>query len=288
MTLIPGVLPPSIETYNLACQLFKYFPLFASVQWLTAWYPAGKTSIDSRFNLPGRFAWAVMETPGLAIVLYSILTLPDQLGLSPLPWANYTLAGLYVIHYVYRAWLYPLMAPSMSPIHPLPFLGAILFNVLNGLSIGGWTGGYGPTTVEEWSESGTIYRLEIGMVIWGWSLLAVIFHDDDLREIRRAAGRIQKEKAEKEGGKAQGVDKVYMVPKNGLFKFILYPHYFCEWIEWTGYWIIGGWGFGPARTFLINEISAMLPRAVRGRRWYIEKFGKEKIGSRKAVIPGIL
>lgn len=119
-------------------------------------------------------------------------------------------------------------------------------------------------------------------------MLANIFHDDDLREIRRAAGRIQKEKAERDGGKVEGVDKVYMLPKNGLFKLVLYPHYFCEWCEWAGFWIIGGWGCTPARTFLINEISTMLPRALSGKQWYEEKFGKERVGNRKAVIPGIL
>jgi hypothetical protein len=48
-----------------------------------------------------------------------------------------------------------------------------------------------------------------------------------------------------------------------------------------------GWGCVPARCFLVNEIAAMLPRAVSGRKWYVEKFGEEKIRGRWAVIPGI-
>jgi 3-oxo-5-alpha-steroid 4-dehydrogenase 1 len=79
-----------------------------------------------------------------------------------------------------------------------------------------------------------------------------------------------------------------MIPKNGLFKYILYAHYFCEWIEWAGWWMIGGLKCQPARTFLINEVSTMLPRALQGKRWYVEKFGKDKVGNRKAVIPGLL
>ena len=69
---------------------------------------------------------------------------------------------------------------------------------------------------------------------------------------------------------------------------MLYPHYLCEWIEWMGFWIMGGWAFAPARAFLLNELAAMLPQAINGRTWYLEKFGREKIGSRRAVIPGIL
>jgi len=249
----------------------------------------GKTSTESRLNLPGKLAWFLMETPGMLVVLWSVLTLPKQLGVSEtLPWPNYTMAGLYCIHYTYRAILFPLLQPTMSPIHVGPFLGAIAFNVLNGISIGGWTAGYGPTTGREWGPN-AIYRVQLGMVWWGWSLLANIYHDDDLREIRRAAARMQKERAEKAGKKdVEGVHKIYMIPKNGLFHFILYAHYFCEWFEWAGFWIIGGKNCQPARTFLINEISTMLPRAVEGRKWYINKFGKEKVGSKKAIIPGIL
>lgn len=149
--------------------------------------------------------------------------------------------------------------------------------------------------------------MEIGLVIFGWAFLGNIFHDDDLREIRRAAGRRQREQALAEAEakqsqspqpqdgttKLQGpttttTEKLYMLPKNGLFHFILYPHYLCEWIEWFGFYMIGGWDCIPARTFLLNEISTMLPRALAGRRWYVEKFGKERVGRRKAIIPGIL
>jgi 3-oxo-5-alpha-steroid 4-dehydrogenase 1 len=69
---------------------------------------------------------------------------------------------------------------------------------------------------------------------------------------------------------------------------VLYAHYFCEWIEWTGFFIIGGWNCVPARSFLLNEIATMLPRALSGKRWYIEKFGEEKVANRKAIIPGLL
>ena len=199
------------------------------------------------------------------------------------------MAGLYVIHYTYRAVLSPLwLNPSMSPIHPFVALSAAAFNTINALSIGGWCAGYGPTTVYDWA--GRLYKIEVGLVLWGWSFMGNIFHDDDLREIRRSALRRQKEATEKDkkSGKPQGVDKLYMMPKNGLFHYILYPHYLCEWFEWAAFWLIGGWDCVPARTFLFNEVSTMLPRALQGYQWYVDKFGKEKVGKRKAVIPGLL
>jgi len=149
--------------------------------------------------------------------------------------------------------------------------------------------------------------MELGLYIFFVGFFGSAFHDEELREIRRAAlrnlRRRNKESASdesdskakveggeiaKEGKGKESVDKVYMIPQNGLFIWILYPHYLCEWIEWTGFWLMGGMNFVPARTFLINEIVTMLPRAIEGKRWYVERFGKEKMKGKKAVIPGIL
>jgi len=69
---------------------------FTGIQWLTTFYPQGKTSIDSRFNLPGKWAWAIMEAPGFITLLYNMTTLPKELGIGSLPWENWTMAGLYV------------------------------------------------------------------------------------------------------------------------------------------------------------------------------------------------
>lgn len=246
----------------------------------------GKTSQPSALNVPGKWAWCIMESPTFLIVGYLMYSLPKQEDIASLPWANWTMAGLYITHYLYRALLTPWLNPSMAPMHISLAMGAVFFNFMNAVSIGGWLGGYGPTTVHDWA--GRLYWIEIGLVIWGWSFLGNIFHDDDLREIRRSAMRRQKAQAEKDGKPVEGVAKLYMMPKNGLFHYILFPHYFCEWVEWAGFWMIGGLACTPARTFVVNEVATMMPRAVQGRQWYVEKFGKERVGSRKAVIPGLI
>lgn len=55
----------------------------------------GKTSIDSRFNIPGRIAWIVMELPGVLTLLYLMFTLPAQNGVSTLPITNWLMASLF-------------------------------------------------------------------------------------------------------------------------------------------------------------------------------------------------
>ncbi|KAL8986737.1 MAG: hypothetical protein Q9177_003997, partial [Variospora cf. flavescens] len=255
---------------------------------VTDWYPQGKTSGRSRFNLPGKMAWAVMESPAIVVMLYCMFTIPAAQSIE-LPLANWVMATLYTIHYIYRALISPLfLNPSMSPIHPFIFISALSFQIINATCIGGYLAGYGPTAAEDWA--GTAPRIAMGITVFFAGFLGNIYHDDELREIRRASARAQKRKLEAQGERSKEgkVDKVYKIPENGLFRWILYPHYFCEWIEWCGFWLIGGLACTPARNFVLNEVSTMLPRALNGRRWYIERFGAETVGSRKAVIPGLI
>lgn len=289
MPIIPTWCPPSREHWELVTFLWQFFPILTLYQWFFSYYPMGKTSTASTFNIPGKIGWATMEAPGFITLLYLMYSLPKQEGIESLPFTNWTMAGLFTIHYIYRALISPLfLNPSMSPIHISVWASALSFQLINATCIGGWLGGYGPTTQDEWT--GAAMRLELGLMVFAVGLLGNMYHDDELREIRRAAARNQerKQKARGEKGDGKSVEKVYMVPENGLFKLVLFPHYLCEWIEWGGFWMVGGMACVPARSFLINEVATMLPRALDGKQWYVERFGKDKIGSRKAVIPGMI
>ncbi|CAG8955570.1 hypothetical protein HYFRA_00009524 [Hymenoscyphus fraxineus] len=298
MVLVQNWLPPSKENWELVVWGFQFFPLITIFQWTSTYYPAGKTSVESRLNIPGKIAWITMEVPGFLTLLYVMSTLPKELGIKELPWENIIMGSLFVIHYLYRAIINPLLNPSMSPYHLLSWSLAIAFQLSNGLSIGGYLAGYGPLTRSDWYNNSTHTAsympaaiMELGFMIWGLGLAGNIYHDDELREIRRAAQRKLDKKLQEAGddkGKKQGVDKVYMIPQNGMFRWIFFPHYLCEWIEWGGYWMMAGWGATPMRTFLVNEITTMLPRAIAGRKWYLARFGEKEVGSRKAIIPGLI
>jgi len=249
----------------------------------------GKTSKESRLNIPGKIGWITMEAPGTIALLYCMSTIPTK-GITSLPPENLILGGLFAVHYLNRAIISPIISPSIAPMSPLVWLFALFFQLMNGLSIGGWLAGYGTSTYKQLKEDGSFKsntQFQVGVLIWTLGLLGNIWHDDELREIRRVAAREQKQK-EDEGRNPKGVEKIYKIPVNGLFRWILFPHYLCEWIEWGGFWLAAGSGCTPARTFLLNEISTMLPRAIHGKEWYEKKFGKEKVAGRKAVIPGIL
>lgn len=189
----------------------------------------------------------------------------------------------------------------MSPTYWFVWAFALVFQFANGLSIGCWLGGYGPTTRADWKyhtfSISSPGRFELGLLLWVLGFAGNIYHDEALRDIRRTAIRkqaVEQKKQEdaksdgKERKKKTGAEKVYVIPEAGLFKYVLYPHYLCEWIEWIGFWIMAGSECAPARNFVVNEVTTMLARAYEGKQWYVTRFGKEKVGSRNAVIPGLV
>ncbi|KAF3800193.1 hypothetical protein GCG54_00003720 [Colletotrichum gloeosporioides] len=264
-----------------------------SMQYLISWYGMGKTSVVSRLNIPGRVAWFLMEAPGFTTLLYIMFTLPGKMGVEDLPWQNKVLAGLFVIHYCYRAVLYPLIQPSMSPIHPAVAFSALGFQLCNATCIGGWLAAYGPTTPAAWDRqlgAFGVAQFVAGIGLFYVGLVGNYFHDEELREIRRAEMRrqeriVKEQKAKGVEGKVS-VDKHYRLPDALLFRYVLFPHYFLEWVEWFGWWMASGWGM-PGRAFFVNEVTAMLPRARSGRGWYVERFGEEKVGKRWVIVPGV-
>ncbi|KAI0015257.1 3-oxo-5-alpha-steroid 4-dehydrogenase [Xylariomycetidae sp. FL0641] len=284
MAIIQDWLPPNQENYDTIMFWWKLYPLMVSAQWFVSWYGMGKTSVDSKLNIPGRIAWMTMEVPGFMTLLYNMSALQAEHGITDLPWQNKVLASLFVIHYAYRAVLYPWIQPSMSPIHLAVWTSALMFQVVNGTAIGAWLAAYGPTSQAEWDAQGwSVFRFALGLVVFYVGLAGNYFSDEELREIRRA--ELQRQEKMKKQGKT--VDKHYEVPNNGLFRYMLFPHYFMEWIEWLGFWIAGGLAFTPARCFLMSEFFAMLPRAVTGGKWYEQKFGKDKVKDKYVIIPGI-
>ncbi|KAJ6789557.1 hypothetical protein PWT90_09815 [Aphanocladium album] len=289
MAIVQDWLPPTRENYDTLVFVWQFlYPFIGSLQWVIKWYGMGKTSVKSPFNIPGRVAWIGMEAPGFLTLLYIMNTLPQQHGIHDLPWQNRVLGGLFVIHYINRAILFPLMQPSMAPIHAAVAAMAVGFQLMNATCLASWLSAYGVVTEAGWAAQSPLPQFAAGLAIFYVGLAGNWFHDEELREIRRREQRRQERLRAESGGKSEVVvEKHYEIPQAGLFKYMLYPHYFLEWVEWLGFWIAAGWSCTPARAFLVNELLTMFPRAVNGKKWYVEKFGPEKINKKWAVIPGV-
>ncbi|EXJ63199.1 hypothetical protein A1O7_03646 [Cladophialophora yegresii CBS 114405] len=295
--------PPTPRAAKLALDIFRLYIPVSIAQWtpLGRLQAMGKTSYaTSRFNLPGRYAWAAAELVGPINLIYILTTLPSKLRPPPevatrslvlgLPIQNVILACLYLLHYVNRALVSPLyLNPSMSPIHVFVTIFMMVFQFTNSTSIATWLV-YSVLDVEAGSRPIVSFGSIIGVTMFLLGLAGNIWTETRLYEMRRGAAR---RKAKAEGKAVVTYDKVYVIPPvEGFFKHILYPHYVLEWLEWSGYWLLGGiWGLGwgsnsAAFWFLVCEIATMLPRAVTGRKWYEAKFGKRAVGGRAAAIPG--
>ena len=232
-------------------------------------------------------------------MLYIIFTLPSKLHPPPnssssilgtgLPAKNELLAGLYVLHYLNRAVITPLfLAPSMSPIHTIVAILMAIFQFLNSSCIACWIV-YSASDSSSSPAGGALATLTILVGVLGFflGLAGNIAADNELFALRKGAA---KRKAKSEGKVNVTYDKVYVIPPaTGWFKYILSPHYVLEWLEWTGYWVIGGGsGLGwqtPALWFLVNELATMAPRGVTSKMWYTDKFGKRAVAGRGGIAP---
>ncbi|KAA1471940.1 hypothetical protein DENSPDRAFT_929942 [Dentipellis sp. KUC8613] len=283
--------------------------------------PFGRFAVaDSLITLDGIKSWIFMETVSplsfaatLALHPFSRSSIPVSFPPAP----QTLIAGLYFIHYLNRALISPLRTPSRSPSHPSVVFSALFFNIPNGFLLAAYISS--ATTAAYLRTAYASPRFWLGITLWAVGFIGNVVHDEILLNIRRKA--ISKGKA-KEGS---GPNKPhYAIPHGLLYSYISYPNYFCEWIEWLGFALaaapsplsalhllptassvlhaatslqIGHIGtlfapfadaVHPPWAFLASEVLLMLPRAVRGHKWYKTKFGESYPRERWAVIPGVI
>ncbi|KAI9930891.1 hypothetical protein ASPWEDRAFT_23231 [Aspergillus wentii DTO 134E9] len=258
--------PPTPEAYAVLLNGFQYFPVFTLIQWLLSFYPAGKKSMNSCLNFPGRVGWVIMELVAPINFLFVLWKLPQTLDIASLPLINKLVGSLYVIHYANRAVISPLFAaPSMSPIHALVVFAAVIFNWVNSSCIASWVVGYNVSTIGYKTDggipsspqggSGSGYLPYLGLVLFFTGMIGNIYSDRTLFRLRReeADRRAAKEDLDQNkndsnnGQSTNKYFKVYVIPPcQGVFRSILYPNYAFEWIEWLGFILVGTAIF-PAR-----------------------------------------
>ncbi|MGK0384864.1 MAG: steroid 5-alpha reductase family enzyme [Bacteroidia bacterium] len=74
----------------------------------------------------------------------------------------------------------------------------------------------------------------------------------------------------------------YVIPRDGLFKYVSAPNLLGEIIEWTGFAILA-WSL-PAASFAIWTFANLVPRAIAHHKFYLQKFS-DYPKERKAVFP---
>lgn len=214
-------------------------------------------------TLPKRLGWLLMETPSVVLFAWLFSRGPHAEDLVPR-----VLAAYWLVHYLQRAWLDPLVLQTGSARMPvLVVFSAIAYNCLNSYLNATWIGTLGTRYTWRWLID---IRFLYGSMLFVGGYVINRWADIVLRRLRRR-------------GTADGAR--YGIPRGGLYEDISCPNYFGELVQWTG-WAIATWSLAGL-SFAVFSAANLIPRAVAHHRWYQRTF-PDYPRRRRAIIPGLL
>jgi len=205
-------------------------------------------------SVPPRWGWIAMEAP--APILLAALVMPALCsGDHAQAWL---LLGMWELHYVNRAFVFPFRLRSKQGM-PLSVVAmAVVFNVTNA-----WLNAQGLVHPELGRAALSSPRVLVGVALFFAGLVVNWNADARLLRLRR----------EHEG---------YAIPHGGLYRFVSCPNYLGEIIEWVGFSIAAG--SLAALAFACWTVANLAPRARAHHRWYQERF-PDYPTERRALVP---
>ena len=211
-------------------------------------------------TMNSKAGWVIMELVALIAFAGSFLL---GSGYSPVTIA---ISGLFILHYVHRSIIYPLMTRTGKKRMPIIIvLFAVVFNVVNGYINGDYLG-----------DNADLYpgsyfldaRFVIGVLLFVVGAGINISSDYYLISLRK-----------------EGQDNKYYIPRGRLFRRLSCPNHFGEIVEWIGFAVMC-WSL-PGVAFAAWTITNLVPRAWQHHKWYRQKFA-DYPRERKAVLPWLL
>lgn len=229
--------------------------------------PYGRFASDAYgFNLGPRLGWFLMEVPATLSFIFFFVMGADQ-GLVPL-----IFLVMWLIHYANRGFIFPFLirAPrgQKSSFSITVVLSGWLVTIMHGYLNATWITDHGSYT-SAWL---TDPRFIIGFLVYYCGYFLNLHSDAIIRNLRS--------RAEVEAG-----EKVYRIPRGGLFRWVSSPSYFSELLAWTGF-AICTWSLGSVFILLVS-MANLVPRAFKTHAWYRQKF-PDYPADRKVLIPFII
>ncbi|MEZ4453321.1 MAG: 3-oxo-5-alpha-steroid 4-dehydrogenase [Nannocystaceae bacterium] len=227
--------------------------------------PYGRFASD-RFGvaLDPRIGWFLMELPATLSFLFFFFTGPRWSEVVPL-----CFLGVWLVHYGNRGFFFPfsIRAPRGAKASFSLMVIAVGWVVtsLHGYLHGSFFSEHGHYTIE-WLRDP---RFLIGLPIYGVSL-ALNIHSDAIVRNLRSRDEV-----------AMG-EKVYRIPRGGLFRWVTSPAYLTELTAWAGL-ALATWSLASVFIFAISAAN-LVPRAVSTHRWYRDRF-PDYPRERRALIP---
>lgn len=218
----------------------------------------GRYNRSRVWKIPGSIAWFFQESPAFLLPLLMLLT-----SACSTSHYNKIVIGLFMFHYFYRSFIYPVAIRKGKPMPLDTFLAATLFCAVNGFAQG-----CGVICLSQYPSNYFLnIRFILGVTIFAIGLLINMHSDYSLSRLRKPG------------------ETSYKIPTGGLFEFVSCANYFGEITEWWGYALVAK--CYVATSFAIFTTLFLSTRAYYHHKYYQEKF-KNYPSNRKAVIPFIL
>lgn len=218
--------------------------------------------------LDPRLGWFLMELPASVSFLYFFATGPHRGEVVPL-----VFLGIWLLHYGNRGFYFPLSIRS-------PRGARASFSLM--VIATGWfvTATHGYLHAAFFTTHATHYTIEwlsdprflIGLPIYLISLALNIQSDAIVRGLRSL------------NEVAMG-ERVYRIPRGGLFRWVSSPSYLTELTAWAGL-ALCTWSLAGVFIFAVSAAN-LVPRALSTHRWYRERF-PDYPRERTALIPYLL
>jgi hypothetical protein len=206
-----------------------------------------------------RLGWTLMEAPS-ALGMVALAAVGPGRGAGAL-----VLGGMWVAHYLHRAFVYPWARSGSDRPMPLAVVAlGVAFNAVNVYLNGRWLFALGPGRGASWLAAP---RFLAGAALFVAGA-AINLRSDAILARLRGPG---------ESG--------YGIPRGFLYEKVSCPNYLGEIVEWSG-WALAAWSL-PGLSFAAWTTANLAPRALAHHRWYRQRF-PDYPPERKALVPGLL
>jgi 3-oxo-5-alpha-steroid 4-dehydrogenase 1 len=218
---------------------------------------------DRRYGppVPNKIGWIAMEAP-VFVAMCALWIASDRTWEA----APLALFALFQLHYLQRAFIFPLLIRGKSRM-PLGIVAmGAAFNLVNALMQGGWIFFIAPADYyADWFARPYIY---VGGALFLAGMAVNLHSDRIIRHLRRPG------------------DTRHYIPRGGMFRYVSSANYFGELTEWIGF-AVASWSWAGA-VFAWWTFANLAPRAASLYRRYEKEFGREftQLG-RKKIIPFI-
>lgn len=219
-------------------------------------------------KINNKTAWVLMEAPSFLFLLYYTL----RYAFSGVEAVNcnivlYFIAGLFLLHYFQRAFIFPLLMRGHSTMPIAIMAMGMVFNTANSWFIGKWLFDYAPA---DYYTISWLYdpRFIIGTIIFFAGMFINMQSDYIIRHLRKPG------------------DTKHYIPNQGMYKYVTSANYLGEIIEWTGFAILSWSPCGVL--FAFWTICNLAPRSKSLTEKYVNEFGEDYTKlNKKNLIPFI-